>query len=269
LFNLSRVQKEVDAGSKPKSDLYDMQLSFSLEEAKILETEQLLNIQKQELFQLINIENITVKDVVLEPCLPADGTAKKEQSSPKIKFAELNYKSSLRDIRVARADNFPRLATYYSYSTFYYKPLNQPNASVANFSQQISDNKNQQVGLQLSVPIFNGFRNNKRIAAAKFEAEKSKLAIEQEKLKIRNQLSVEAQNKENYLQLQHKLKEIQALANTSFLTSQAKFSSGKIDAVIFSTVKNQLLASSYNLLKNELQVQYTSLKINLIGTNEL
>lgn len=28
LFNLDRIRKEVDLGSKPKSDLYDMQLSF-------------------------------------------------------------------------------------------------------------------------------------------------------------------------------------------------------------------------------------------------
>lgn len=35
LFNLNRIRKEVDLGSKPKSDLYDMQLSFSQEENEL------------------------------------------------------------------------------------------------------------------------------------------------------------------------------------------------------------------------------------------
>ena len=45
-FNLNRVQKEVEIGSKPKSDLYDMQLSFAQEEMRILQTEQLFLVQK-------------------------------------------------------------------------------------------------------------------------------------------------------------------------------------------------------------------------------
>ena len=51
-FNLDRVTKEVSIGSKPQSDLYDMQLSFSEEESRNLETEQLYGIKKTQLFQL-------------------------------------------------------------------------------------------------------------------------------------------------------------------------------------------------------------------------
>ena len=41
VFNLDRISKEVEIGRKPKSDLYDVQLSFAQEEKRILETEQL------------------------------------------------------------------------------------------------------------------------------------------------------------------------------------------------------------------------------------
>ena len=69
-FNLDRIGKEVSLGSKPKSDLYDIQLSFSQEEKRILETEQLYAIQKMQLFQLMNVENEAITKVVLEPYLP-------------------------------------------------------------------------------------------------------------------------------------------------------------------------------------------------------
>jgi outer membrane protein len=135
------------------------------------------------------------------------------------------------------------------------------------FNTQISDNKNHQVGIQLNVPVFNGFRNSKRITASKIESEKSKHVIEQEKLKIKNQVDIENQNKANYVLLASKLKEMKSYADASFRTSQSKFSSGTIDAVVFSAVKNQLLSTEYDLLKNTLQQQYILLKINLIQGN--
>lgn len=269
-FNLDRVQKEVSIGSKPKSDLYDMQLSFAQEEMKIMETEQLSVLQKTQLFQLMNVENISVAEVVLENFIGTNNLAETTAiSNPKIKFAELNYLSSQKETKLERANNLPSLTTYYGFSTFYYKPLNQPDVIVDNFNKQISDNKNHQVGIQLNVPVFNGFRNNKRVSATKIESEKSKFVIEQEKLKVKNQIDIENQNKNNYAQLYAKLQQMKTFAEASFRTSQAKFTSGTIDAVVFSAVKNQWLSTEYDLLKNKLQQQYIALKISLIQGNVL
>jgi len=93
--------------------------------------------------------------------------------------------------------------------------------------------------------------------------------MEQEKLKVKNQIDIENQNKSNYAQLYAKLQEMKTFADASFRTSQAKFTSGSIDAVVFSAVKNQLLSTEYDLLKNELQQQYIALKISLIQGNSL
>lgn len=268
-FNFSRIEKEVEIGSKPKSDLYDMQLSFAQEEMKIMQTEQLLFIQKKQLFQLINVSDVSIAEVVLEFPIYNESVETSFESNPKIIAAKLVYKSSLTDTKLERANNLPSLTAYYGFSTFYYKPLNQPNATVDDFNKQIGDNKNQQVGLQLNVPIFNGFRTNKRISAAKIETDKSKWLLEQEKTKIKNQIDIEIQNKENYEQLDKKLAELKSYANTSFRTSQSKFVSGIIDAVVFSSVKNQLLSAEYDLLKNRLQIQFTINKINLIQGKEL
>lgn len=268
-FNFSRIEKEVEIGSKPKSDLYDMQLSFAQEEMKIMQTEQLLFIQKKQLFQLINVSDVSIAEVILEFPIYNESVETSFESNPKIIAAKLVYKSSLTDTKLERANNLPTLTAYYGFSTFYYKPLNQPNATVDDFNKQIGDNKNQQVGLQLNVPIFNGFRTNKRISAAKIETDKSKWLLEQEKTKIKNQIDIEIQNKENYEQLDKKLAELKSYANTSFRTSQSKFVSGIIDAVVFSSVKNQLLSAEYDLLKNRLQIQFTINKINLIQGKEL
>jgi len=270
VFNLDRISKEVEIGSKPKSDLYDIQLSFAQEEKRILETEQLYNIQKMQLFQLMNATDILTSEVVLVSNSSDEiTTVSTEITNPKIKSAELNYKSSLKELSIQRVNNLPLLSTFYSISSFYYKPLNQSTAGLSSFSNQLGDNKNQQVGLQLSVPIFNGFRNNKKNVAAKIETEKNKLIISQEQQKIENQIALEKQNQQNYLQLQNKFEETLTYAKASFSTTQSKFLSGKIESISLSSVKNQLLSSEYDVLKNTLQIEYTNFKINLIQNNKL
>ena len=54
-----------------------------------------------------------------------------------------------------------------------------------------------------------------------------------------------------------------------FATTQAKFSTGKIDALTFASIKNAVISSEYDLLKNKLQLQYVDLKISLIKNNQL
>jgi outer membrane protein len=270
-FNLDRVTKEVSIGSKPQSDLYDMQLSFSEEENRNLETEQLYAIKKIQLFQLMNVMDSITDEVSLESYLYKSKTDDLENSlhNPKIKLAELHYQSSLNSIGLERANNLPILSAYYGFSTFYYKTLSQSNTYAAPFFSQLEANKSQQIGMQLDVPIFNGLRNNKKIDASKIESEKKKLGIEQEKQQLDKQVLLEEQNKKNYLQLQHKLIEKQTYAKASLATTQAKFTSGKIEAIVYSSVKNQFLSAEYEVLKNDLQLQYIDLRIHLLKNDSL
>ena len=270
-FNLDRVTKEVAIGSKPQSDLYDMQLSFSEEDNRNLETEQLYATKKTQLFQLMNVTNVVTDEVVLETYMN-ERTAvnfESESNNPKIKRAELQYKNSLESIGLESANNLPVLSAFYGFSTFYYKTLSQTNTSTDSFFNQLQLNKSQQVGMQLNVPVFNGFRNNKKIDASKIESEKTKLAIEQQKQELHKQVDLEQQNKKNYLQLQYKLIEKQKYAKASLATTQAKFISGKVEAILYSAVKNQMLTAEYEVLKNNLQLQYIDLRINLLKRNEL
>ena len=267
-FNLTRINKEIEIGSKPKSDLYDIQFAFSQEEQLLLETRQLFEIQKMQLFQLLNVESIILKDIQLENTVLQLENDFIMDSNPKIKSAQLAYESAQIEVKVQRSRNFPVLSSFYQLSSFYYKPLNS-NEVVDDFSNQLANNKNQQLGLQLSIPIFNGFKNNKTIISAKIETEKLKFKIEDENLKVIQQLEIEIKNKENQLIILEKLDEVLQYASASFKTTQAKFTSGSVDSFTFSLAKNNLLKSEYNVLKNKLQSQFLFHKINLIRSNQL
>ncbi|RTY92008.1 TolC family protein [Flavobacterium sp. RSP46] len=271
-FNLDRVTKEVAIGSKPQSDLYDMQLSFSEEENRNLATEQLYAIKKMELFQLMNVSDAVLSDaVVLESYFNERATEVLEQGfyNPKIKLAELQYENSLKSITVERALNLPVLSAYYGFSSFYYKTLNQGNTIADPFFTQLQANKSHQIAMLLTIPVFNGFRNTKKISASKLGSEKSKLVIEQTKQRLHNQIELENQNKRNYTEFQDKLNQKQSYAKASLATTQAKFESGKVEAILYSSVKNQFISAEYEVLKNNLRLQYVDLKINLLRKDRL
>ena len=268
-YNLDRITKEVTIGSKPKSDLYDIQFNYAQEEKRFLETQQLLAIQKTQLFQLINYKDLNIETVVLEHTIANLENDLENLKNPKIKAALLALEKSEKAINFQRANNLPTLSTFYQLASFYYKPLNQPEIVVENFSNQIGNNKNQQVGVQISIPVFNGFKNNRAITAAKIDSEKSKLKIEQEKNTLYQQLELEQKNKKNLESIQAKLIEIENFARASFTTTQAKFTTGVIDVFSYSMAKNNWLTSQYEVIKNKLQLQYIAFKMNLIKTNTL
>jgi outer membrane protein len=268
-YNLDRISKEVTIGSKPKSDLYDIQFNYAQEEKRFLETQQLLAIQKKQLFQLINYKDLNIETVVLEHTIANPENDLENLKNPKIKAALLALEKSEKAINFQRANNLPTLSTFYQLASFYYKPLNQPEIVVDNFSNQIGNNKNQQVGVQISIPVFNGFKNNRAITAAKIDSEKSKLKIEQEKNSLYQQLELEQKNKKNLESIQAKLIEIENFARASFTTTQAKFTTGVIDVFSYSMAKNNWLTSQYEVIKNKLQLQYIAFKMNLIKTNTL
>jgi len=268
-FNRDRISKEVEIGNKPQSDFYDIQLNFSQDEKRLMEAEQLFFTQKLQLFQLMNFKAENLKEIVLEIYLPSEEIQKESIfNNPKIEYADLAYKSSRKDIAILRSANLPSLIGFYGFSTFYSTPINQSNFGIPSFQTQINDNKNHQTGLQLNIPVFNGFRKNRQIIASKIESEKVKLVSEQEKIKIEQQVELENTRRNQYVQLTENLQNTLKYAKESFKTTQAKFTSGKVDAVIFTSVKNQLLSSEYDFLKNNLQLQYASLKINLIQKND-
>lgn len=268
-FNRDRISKEVEIGNKPQSDLYDIQLSFSQDEKRLMEAEQLFLMQKLQLFQLMNFKSENLQEIVLEVYLASTETEKESIfQNPKIEFADLAYKSAKKDIAILRAANLPSLVGFYGFSTFYSTPINQSNSGIPSFQTQLQDNKNHQTGLQLNIPVFNGFRRNRQIVASKIESEKVKLVSEQERIKIEQQLELETARKNQYFQLTENLQNTLKYAKESFKTTQSKFTSGKVDAVNYTSVKNQLLSSEYDFLKNNLLMQYASLKINLIKKNE-
>ncbi|MGL2965727.1 TolC family protein [Flavobacterium sp. XGLA_31] len=175
-----------------------------------------------QLLKLDDFANFDIADVDMEakpsPVMaetPEAIVAKANEVRVEIKIARSNLDLAAKDIAITKGALQPRLTGFYSFSTrasysdrvsgYALSTTNptavigqvegtgqnviQPNylpifSKAAPVFEQFSDNKGHNFGLQLTVPIFNGFTARGNVARSKVNYEKSKNAFEQAKLDL-------------------------------------------------------------------------------------
>ena len=175
---------------------------------------QLLRLKEFQNFD-ISDENIDVLEskVLLENANSIIAKAKEERTD--IKIAETNLDIAKKDISIAKGAYLPSLVGFYSYSTrasnsqrvagFEQNTTNpfttigivegtNQNVLQPNFSpllgnplpifEQFDNNKGQNFGLQLNVPIFNGFTARNNVQRAKVAYERAQLNYDQSELDL-------------------------------------------------------------------------------------
>lgn len=262
---LQRIKNEVQIGNKPKSDLYDITLSYTQEEKRVLESKQNVQLKIQELANLLNLKNT---NILLIDNVNFTESIYQTSNNPELFLANINQKISERNFKAQKSNLLPNFSLFYNLSSFYYKPISGVITPVDNFKTQIQNNKNQQAGIQVSFTVFDGFRRNKKIAEAKIEKEKQAVLFSDIKNKIAQKVTLEELKKNQLEKLQHQLIMVNNNAKKSYTTAKAKFESGKIDLQVFNLSKNQLLNAEYDVLKNKLELNFIKQKLHFLYGND-
>jgi len=200
---LIRSQELVDAGVVPRGDLLDMKATVAADKQKVVVAENSFLISRLSLAQLLALEdfqNFDIADVDMEakPSSVAAQTPeaivqKANEVRVEIKIAQANLDLTQRDIKIARGGLQPSLTGFYSFSTraSYSDRIvgidtngNPILTSPLPLFDQFSNNKGHNFGLQLSIPIFNGFTAQGNVDRSKINYEKSKNAFDQAKLDL-------------------------------------------------------------------------------------
>ena len=200
---LKRTDELVNAGSVPRGDLLDMKATIAGDNQKVVAAENSLLISRLSLAQLLQLEdfeNFDISDVDIEakqsPVMAETSEAiveKAKQVRVEIKIAEANLDLAQRDIKIARGALQPSLTFGYNFGT---------NASYSDrivgvdgsgtpiiasplpVFDQFSNNKGHNFGLQLNVPIFNGFSAKNNVERSKVDYERTKNAFNQANLDL-------------------------------------------------------------------------------------
>ncbi len=195
----------------------DKQRLVAAENALFLSKLSLAQILQLDDFQNFDIADtkydVTESAVALQK--PEDILAKAKQERVELKIAKSNLEIAERDVKIAKGAYQPTLSGFYSFSTrasysdrvtgFELNPANPTsvigqvqgtgvNVIQPNFSpilgkpnsvlDQFSDNKGHSYGLQLNIPIFNGFATRNNVHRSKIALERSQISLQQAELDL-------------------------------------------------------------------------------------
>lgn len=267
---IKRTEKEVEIGSRSKSDVYDIKANLGTLQEQWVSAKNQRDLAKINLLNALNMTQDSIDFVmddngslVQEDFNTADFTNKLIENNPAYKTVIAEISAQEKNIDIEKSAYLPTLNGNYSWSTFYNKSLGGNALSNTSFSDQFSQNKNQSISFGLNIPIFNKFQIKNNVEIAKLNvinSNYSKDLIINDLTKSINSIKAQflnAQEKYSLLELNFENQKL------SFQKSEEKYKEGLMDAYTFFVVRNNWLQANYNLIssKNDVNQQVELLKI--------
>ena len=271
---LVRSQEMVAAGSVPRGDLLDMKATVASDKQKVIAAENSLLISRLSLAQLLNLDdfkNFDIADVDMEPTLsavmsetPEAIVEKANQVRVEIKIAQSNLDIAERDVKIARGALQPSLSGFYGFSTRAsdskritgFDPLGNPMiAGPMPLFDQFSENKGHSYGLQLNLPIFNGFSARGNVQRSKVNYEKSKNAFTQAKIDLETNVYKAITDAKGAMNTYESSKATVEARQEAFNYAKEKYAVGIMNAfdfnqaqVLYTTAQSDVLRAKYDYI---------------------
>ena len=213
----------------------------------LLELAHLLGITRTDNF---NIEVPATLETIIAPEAHMDIDSiilKAAQVLPSVGRAQLARQQSGIQLKIQKGAALPTLSVSAGYGTYY------SSSQDAAFFTQFNNNRNPSVGLSLSIPIFNNWRNSTSVKNARANMEKSNLGVDMAVQELEKQIRL-AYNE--VLGSYEKLKAAQAnrdAAVETFSHTNEKFNLGMLDGTDYTIAKNNLLKAESEYLQCKYQ----------------
>lgn len=263
--NYNLVEKQVELGLKAGADLYEAESLLLTDKLNVTQSNNQLATAKLTLIQEMNLENTS--DIEIQKDLEEIATELNSQEMksdtvytearefiPMIKAQEFRAEAAKKQVAVSRGRLYPSLSFFAGIGTGYFETFRDTLGNTLPFREQFRDNTSQYIGVNLNVPISNGWSARSRVKQSKIE-------------KLRAENNLKTQEQELFQAIQKLVQDYNSLLvelvqsnqkmeaqNLAFTIAQKRYEKGLINALELFTAKN-LYASAQN---ENLQVKLRS-----------
>ncbi len=266
---IKRTEKEVEIGSRPKSDVYDIKANLGTLQEQWVSAKNSRDISKINLLNALAITTDSLDFKMEDEQISASNFSDPDfvqlliEKNPAYKSVMTEIKAFEKNISIAKSAYFPTLNGSYNWSSFYSKILGE---SADPISDQFKRNKNQQIGFSLNIPIFNKLQVKNNVEIAKLNVinyNYEKEIVVNNLTQSINSIKKQVQNSEEKYTLLKANFENQKL---SFQKSEEKYKEGLMDAYTFFVVRNNWLQANYNLISSKNEVLQQTELLNILQT---
>ena len=253
LQQIEKTEKFVEAGSKARGDLLQIESQAAQEEVQLITLKNVLDLWYLDLTQLLEMPTPEGFEVAA-PVITVDAGAVISEtvedifmiasgSRPAVKSSELKVTASEYDLRAARGMRSPSLRMSHLIETRYSDRNQDP------FKDQFRNNRNYGVGFSLSLPILNGWQTNTRISNAKISVENAKYTLDDSKKQLYKAIQQAHQDASAALKKIAANQKAVTAEEEAFRYIEQKFEVGLVTPVEYNNSKRLLLKAQSDLVQ--------------------
>lgn len=292
---VERTQKLVDAGALSLDNLLNLKAQLANDELAVVNAENLLQssiINLEQVLQLQHSDNFQIDDnlpnvdLTERPVLVKQVYNDALTTMPQIKSADARIQAAQIGVSQALGGRSPRLTLSGNINSIYSdqaktrvptgetaivpigitsggetvssfpQPINRFEATP--FGDQINNNLGQSLGINLSIPIFNGWQVSNNIQRSKINLKQAELNSELTKNQLYQDITQANFAYSAALKRFKANQESLKAQQENFNFAQIRFNEGLLNSVDFLNIKNNLEIAKSNLLQSKYEVLFRS-----------
>ncbi|MBF02209.1 MAG: transporter [Flavobacterium sp.] len=261
---VTTAQNRFSIGKASKLELLNAQVDLNTDKSLLLSQKEIYKNTKIKLNELLARDLQTdfqvIQEVSFEDNLTYDELKElAAQQNPQLQAQILNKKVADLNLKQVKGNRYPtvRITSGYNFT--------RSEASLGFITQ--SSGQGFVYGVSASVPIFNGFLQNKREKVAKYEVENAAFVLDQQKLALESQMASFYQSYQTNLELTKIEEENVAIAKQNLEITLAKFKIGTITTIEVRTAQQNYIEASVRYATAQYNTKLSEINLKeLAGT---
>ena len=250
---LKIAQTKFTNGVIPKGDLFEVEANLAKSEQSLVIAENNYFISKISLAQLLMIDDYSNFEIADENYdIPETNILGKSATEiinesvkhrNDIKLAETNLRIAIKDEKISRSSLIPSISAYYSYNS---RVIIDAPTSLKN---QFDLNAGESIGLQINIPVINGFNTRSNIKKSQLNILRSRNFLDQARLDLENTINQSLNDAKGAMKAYEAAKKTELARKTAYNYAKERFENGAMNGINFFQAQQLFESSQSDLIK--------------------
>ena len=221
------------------NNIVDTQMEI---ESNLINLKVLLSMNPIQELEIVSPDTAIINALSSFPSLE-ESVAQSLEYSPNLKISNYNIEIAKQSLRIAKSSYYPTVNLSAG--------VNTGHQNYKNIGEQLANQFSEQIGLSVSIPIYNRGASKLRVQQSEIALEQQQLSYEQDMLSVRQNIVQEYQNMISSYNKYNVSKQTKDAYLKSFEAYNVQFQYGSITAVELLQQQNSYLNALNNFIQNK------------------